>query len=208
MKFVVDLFGLPGSGKTTMAEGVVSHFKNIEIYKLNGRLWGDKGKNSVFYKIRVITSILRFKYVKIFINNIILLKNNNLLKKENLIRNIRLILYFGELEIIFREKKMFYLSDNGLFQTFVSMIFTYDYDLINLNEVEKIIISFKNVPIIKKIHFTYVRCDYLTSYERINMRNKSIRSKLDNGDATKKILKWQSDIFDLFLKHFNNIIMV
>ena len=163
---IIDLFGLPGSGKTTTANALCSYWssKNISCYKMSNIEW-ISGKTSgcrILHKIRVFLCLLKPSNFFMFFSLLELFRKLDLLDIKTLKKIIGIWSYFAQLDVA--EKKGTYITDNGLFQTLSTAFLFHD---ISLELISKAMEMFTKKKSIFSIDFCYIEEDSQTCLDRV-----------------------------------------
>lgn len=177
---IIDLFGLPGTGKSTIAKELYIEFKKreIDVYFFNKN---EYLKDEKFEKRRLFDYIklLKVKNIIFFIQFVLIKKEKDIFRqgmKEKIWKKLRLVMLYDKLTQKSDENKIC-IVDQGIIQDFS------DY-YININVKHEFVRKYLNCFLKSNNKYIYVYCDLEVenAIDRIKNRNR----KLYNFDLLKE----------------------
>ncbi len=195
---IIDLFGLPGSGKTTTANSIASYFlsQNRNCHKLSGVDWftGEYSGSVTKHRLYMIFNLLKPNSISLFFTIINRYRKGNLLCRETLKKIFGICCYYSQLEVL--NEDGIYITDNGLFQTYAnSFLFSHADDSFVINCFK----LFVKRNRLKKVFFYYIEEKPELCADRVFAREKNIRIKNSNLNDAILEMRRQEAIMDILI---------
>lgn len=184
---IAEFYGLPGSGKTTTMNSLISSTKSG---KITAQVHGRELKRS-----RHIRNIFSAEYVR-FVCLLLRLYNKKKRRKKSDFHQIKImfrlyLIYMQERDGNEREK--IHCFDHGLIQTLLSFVWTDTY----LRDEAVEVLKYVAHRFSRSVFFVYAKNQDIHSvYDRIIHREKDLRILNLGSEKTLELLSFQKSIFD------------
>lgn len=184
---IAEFYGLPGSGKTTTMNSLISSTKSG---KITAQVHGRELKKTRYIKNIFSAEYIHFAYILLRLYD----KKKN--RKKHDFHQIKIMLRLYLIYMQERDRKdreRIHCFDHGLVQTLLSFVWTDTY----LRDSAAGVVEYISRKFSQSVRFVYAKNDDIHMvYDRIIRREKNLRILDFSQEEAEKLLAFQKRVFD------------